>query len=89
MYKALKQQLLVGVEDICIRPLKERYVKYGNPMCLKVIDHIKKNYYNITPVYLKLNTAHMNVPHNINKPSESSIEQIETAVDFTDAVKIL
>ena len=32
--------------------------------------------------------AGMNVPHNINEPSESIIDKIETAVDFSDALKV-
>ena len=36
-----------------------------------------------------LNTARMNALQNINKPFESIIEQIEAAVDFANAGKVL
>ena len=70
MDKSLKQQLLGVVEDIYIRSLKEKYVGHGNLTCLEMIDHLKANYYKITLADLKLDTAHMNAPHNINKPFE-------------------
>ena len=88
MDKTLKQQLLGAVEDIYVRSLKEKYVGYRNLTCLEVIDHLKMNYYKITPAELKLNTVQMNVTHNINDPFESIIEKIETDVDFVDAGKI-
>ena len=54
-----------------------------------MIDHLKANYYKITPADLKHKTAKMNAPHNINYPFESIIEKVETAVDFADAGKVL
>ena len=68
MDKALKQHLLGAVEEIYVRSLKENYAEYRNLTFLEVIDHLKANYYKITPVDLKLNTARMNAPHNINEP---------------------
>ena len=53
-----------------------------------MINHLKGDYHKITPADLKLNTAPINAPHNINKSFESIIEKIETAVDFTDARKV-
>ena len=89
MDKALKQQLLGSVEDIYVSSLKEKYVRYGNLTCLEVIDPLKANYYTITPSYLKLNTARMNVQHNINNPFESIIDKIDTAVEFADTINVL
>ena len=48
MDKSLKQQLLGGVVEIYVRPLKDKYVIYGNLTCLEVIDHLKENYCKIT-----------------------------------------
>ena len=87
--KSLKQQLLEDVEDIYVRFPKEKYVGYGKLPCLEVIYHLKENYYKITPAELKLNMAWMNAPNNINDPFKSIIKQIETAVDFADAGKVL
>ena len=75
MDKALKQQLLDSVEDIYLRALREKYIGYKNITFLEVINHLKANYYNITSANLNINTARMNVPHNINELSESIIEQ--------------
>ena len=68
MDKSLKQHLLGGVEDIYVRSLKEKYVRYGNLPCLEVIDHLKANYYKINLSDLNINMARMNAPHNINEP---------------------
>ena len=75
------------MKDIYVRTLKEKYAGYGNLTCLEVINHLKANYYKITLADLKLNTACMNAPQNINEPFESIIEQIETTVVFSDAGK--
>ena len=77
------------MEDIYASVLKEKYVGYGNLSCLEEINHLKSNYYKITPVDLKLNMERMNVPHNINKLFGSIIEHIETTVDFAKAIKFL
>ena len=53
-----------------------------------MINHLKANYYKIARDDLKLDTARMNAPHNINDSFESIIEQIETAIDFANAVKV-
>ena len=54
-----------------------------------MIDHIKAKYYKITPSDLNINMARMNATHDINKPFYSVTEQIETAVDFANAGKVL
>ena len=89
MDKALKQQILGGVEDIYVRSLKEKYVRYGNLTFLEVIDHLKSSYYKITPADIKLKTVRMNAPHSINEPFEFIIKKIETAMEFADAGKVL
>ena len=53
-----------------------------------MIDDLKSNYYKTTPADLKLNMTKMNTPHNTNRPFETIIEQIKTAVDFSDAGKV-
>ena len=53
-----------------------------------MIDHLKANYYNITPADLKVNTKSMNFPHNINKLFKRVIDQIETAIGFADDGKV-
>ena len=88
MDKALKQHLMGEVEDIYVRACKEKYIGYRNLTCLELIDHLKANYYKITPIYLKLNTARMNAPQTINEPFDSIIKKIEMAVDFADAGKV-
>ena len=89
MEKALKQHLLGAVDNIYIKALKDNYVGYRNLTFLEVVDHLKSNYYKIAPADLKLNTARMNAPHNINEPFESIIENIETAVDNSGAGKFV
>ena len=88
MDKALNQQFLRAIEDIYVRALREKYVGYGKLTCMEVIDHLKANYYKITPADLKHNTARMNAPHNIYEPFESIIKQIETSIEFADARKV-
>ena len=89
MYKDLKQQLLGVIGDIYIRSLKKNYTRYGNHTCLKVIYHLKPDYYNIILADLKLNMARMNALHNINELFETINDQIEIAFDFDDARKVL
>ena len=52
-----------------------------------MINHLKANYYKITPAELKLNMSRMNAPHNINEPFKMIIDPIKTAIDFTNASK--
>ena len=57
MDKSLKKQILGAIEDIYVRALKEKYVRYGKLPCLEAIYHLKANYYKITLADLKINTA--------------------------------
>ena len=41
--KALKQHLLGVMENIYVRYLKKKYIKYGNHTRLEVSDHLKAN----------------------------------------------
>ena len=75
--KALKIQILACVDDIYTRALKAKYVAYGNLSLLEVITHLKSNYYNITPAYLKENFAQMTSTYGVNQLSKMVIDQIE------------
>ena len=86
--KALKLQILEIMEDIYTCALKEKYVAYGNLISLKVITHIKSNYYKIIPVSLNDNVTHRTSVYNVNQSFETIINQIEVAVDFSNARKV-
>ena len=75
------------IEDIYVRDLKKEYTGYRNHICLQVINNLKANYYKINPEELKINTARMNTPYNINEPFKTIIDNINTAIDLSDARK--
>ena len=68
-----------------MRTLKENNVAYRNLSCLEVITHIDSNYYKTNPVSLKVNSSRMISACDVNQPFETFINQIETAVNFSDA----
>ena len=88
MGKALNQELLGIVEDIYVQTLKKKYTGYRNRTYLQFINHPKTNYYNITLAYLKLNTERMNNTYKIKDLFKTIINQIKTAVEFSDSIKV-
>ena len=83
-YKALKIQMIARVDSIHKHALKAKYAAYGKLSCLKVITHLNSNCYEITPAYLKENTACMKSAYDVNQPFETVIDHIEMAVDFAN-----
>ena len=68
-----------------MRYLKAKYMAYGNLSCLEVITHLKSNYYKIILAALKEKAARITFMYDLNQPFETSIDQIEMAVNFADA----
>jgi len=80
--KALKQQILIAVNDIYIKALKHPISAYSAVTTKQLLAHLYERYGNLTPQDLKYNDDKMNQPYDPNTPIENLYEQIEHAVDL-------
>ena len=80
----LKNQLLSALDDIYVRALKDRHVRYMNQSIRTILTHLFDNYSNITPLELKDNNTKMRATWDPNSPFDCLIKQIEDSQDYAD-----
>ena len=83
--KALKQLLLGAVDDMFTRALKNRFIGYANVTTKALLTHLFTTYGKISGNDLRLNTAKMNTPYDVNLPIEVLFDQVEDGMEYADA----
>ena len=83
--KSLRQQLLLSVDEICVRSLQHKHIGYGNTTTREVLNHLYSTYANISPSGLQDNDARLRTPYEANHPIENLTDQIENAVGYVAA----
>ena len=53
-----------------------------------MITHLQSNYYKITPASIKEKSARMTYVYDVNQPFKTAIDQIETAVNFSNSGRV-
>ena len=78
----MKELLLSAVDDIFVRSLRNRHIRYVNVTTLQLFTHLYTVYAKISADDLKANTFRMKLPYDINLPIETFFDQIKDAVEF-------
>ena len=81
---ALKNQLLSALDNIYVRALKNRHVRYMNQSIRTILQHLFDNYGNITPLKLEDNNTKMRATWDHNSPFDCLIKQVEDSQDYAD-----
>ena len=80
--KALRQQILLAIDKLFVRSLRNCYVEYGTVLMRDIIDHIYSTYANILPADLQENDTRFRAPYESNQSIETLIDHVETAVEY-------
>jgi hypothetical protein len=83
--KALKQLLLGAVDDMFVRSLQTKYIGYLNVSTRQLLDHLYRQYAQISAADLQDNDASLKASYDPNLPIETLFDQVEDAVDFAAA----
>ena len=83
--KSLKQQLLRCVNEIYYRTLRNRHTGYAIVSTRDIITHLYTQYGNMTSQDLQENDLKLKIPFNTPQPIELLYNQIEDAVELSDA----
>ena len=83
--KALHQIILASVENLYVRSLCHRYIKYGRTTTHQPLNQLYAVYTNISPVDLQLKDARLRTPYDANHSIKTIKDQLETAVKYVAA----
>ena len=83
--KALRQQLISSVNEMCVRSLQHTYIGYGNTTTREILNHLYSTYANIYLSDLQDNDARLRTLYDANHPIENLTDQIENAAKYTAA----
>ena len=81
---ALKNQLLLAIDNIYVRALKDCHVGYMNQPIHAILYHLFENYGNITPLELEDSDTRMRSNWDPKSPFDCLIKQIEDGQDYTE-----
>ena len=79
---ALKNQLLLAINNIYICALKDHHVGYMSQTICAIFYNLLENYRNITPLELENNNTKMRLNWDTNRPFNCLIKQIEDGQDY-------
>jgi hypothetical protein len=82
---ALKQQLLVAIDDIYVQTLRNTHTAYAMVTTLPILTHLYTTYGKLTPMAMQENDRHFRTAYNPAKPFEMLVQQIEDTQDFAAA----
>jgi hypothetical protein len=85
--KALKQQLLLAIDKMYYKTLRNQITGYATTTTLQILTHLYTAYGNITPANLADNNARLKAPCNPLQPIEVLFDQIENAIDIAAAAQ--
>ena len=83
--RALKQQLLVCVDDMFVNALSDTHVGYANASTLDLLSHLYISYAKITDGDLEDNKETMGAAYDVNLPIETLFKRIEEGIQFAAA----
>ena len=83
--KALRQQLLLSVDEIFVSSLRHKYIGYDNTTTREILNHFYSTFSNISPSDLQYNDARLCTLYDANHPIENLTDQIENAAKYTAA----
>ena len=79
-----QKPLLSAIANIYIHARKDRHVGYMNQTIHTILNHLFKNYGNITPLELKDNDTKMRSNWDPDSPFDCLIKQIEDGQDYAE-----
>jgi hypothetical protein len=80
--EALKRQLLLSVNEMYYRALKQPHIAYANRTCRTLLEHLFNNYGQLHPIDLIANANTMRTAWDPTAPVENLIAQIDDAIEF-------
>ena len=83
--KALRKILLSTVDEMFIRSLPHKYVRYGLTTTRTILDHLYTSYANIYSADLLENDSVFCTPYDINQPIETLFDRVENCGDYAAA----
>eukprot|EP00957_Ditylum_brightwellii_P085214 6480233-Ditylum_brightwellii.AAC.2 len=79
---ALKNQLLVAVDNIYLATIKQEHIEYTNCSCGDMLTHLFNTYRQITSTMLHTSAKKMCSPYNPAAPIEEMFQQNDEANDL-------
>jgi hypothetical protein len=75
---ALKQQLLLAVDNIYVRTLRNKHIGYAGVSVIQILEHLYRTYGRLTPIAMMENGQdHLVSLYNPAEPFKMLIQQIE------------
>ena len=84
VHDGLKKQLLLAVDGIYLRSLRQPHIGFRNQTVRQLLQHLMGSYGQITAIDLGRNNDNMKRPWDPNTPFEHVIAQIDDAVEYAE-----